>query len=151
MRCVAGRSRDFRNQHLLVLPLVICLLSSLTHATSDYYRHVVFDNSLTSDYYFYSGGQASGQSFLEQKNHRLPVETKIFLTPPNAIRLQWQSAPGGGWVAGVKTTDLRNCFPGLSGHNLYFFESNDTDSMRMRTICSRCSCSKTASSTPLLC
>jgi hypothetical protein len=26
----------------------------------------------------------------------LPVETKVFLTPPNAIRLKWQFAPEGG-------------------------------------------------------
>lgn len=121
MRCVARRSRGFRSRHLLVLSVVFYLFPSLAHANSDYYRHVIFDNSLTSDDYFYSAGQSSGQSFIEQKDHRLPVETKIFLTPPNAIRLQWQSAPGGGWVAGIQAVDLRNRFPGLSGHNLYFW------------------------------
>jgi hypothetical protein len=97
------------------------LLPSIAHTASDYYRHVIFDNSLTSDSYFYSAGRASGQSFLEEKNFRLPVETKIFLTPPNAIRLQWQSAPEGGWTAEIETADLRNRLPGLSGHNLYFW------------------------------
>ena len=121
MKFVAGGSRNSCRQHLLVLAVVLCLLQSLAYATSDYYRHIVFDNSLTSDQYFYSGGQANGKSFLEQKDYRLPVETKIFLTPPNAIRLQWQSAPDGGWVAGIKTTDVRNRFPGLSGNNLYFW------------------------------
>lgn len=100
---------------------VACLLPSLAHASSDYYRHIVFDNSLTSDQYFYSSGQSNGQSFLEQKDYRLPVETKTFLTPPNAIRIQWQSAPGGGWEAEIKTADLRNRFPGLAGHNLMFW------------------------------
>ncbi|MBZ5655077.1 MAG: hypothetical protein LAO56_07330 [Acidobacteriia bacterium] len=121
MRFVAGRSRRFCRWHPFVLAVVFSLLSALAHATSDYYRHIVFDNSLTSDFYFYSGGNASGQSFLEQQDYRLPVETKIFLTPPNAIRLQWQSAPGGGWVAQIKTADLRNRLPGLSGQNLYFW------------------------------
>ncbi len=121
MSFVAGKVRGSRTQHLLVLAVAICLLPSLAHAASDYYRHVIFDNSLTPDDYFYSTGQASGQSFLEQKDGRLPVDTKIFLTPPNAIRLAWQSAPGGGWLAQIRTVDFRNRFPQLGGDNLYFW------------------------------
>jgi len=121
MKSVTGRSRGSRRHYLLVFPVVFLLLPSLAHAASDYYRHVIFDNSLTSDSYFYSKGQASGKSFLEQQSGRLPVENKIFLTPPNAIRLQWQSAPEGGWVAEIATADIRNRLPGLSGNNLYFW------------------------------
>ena len=121
MNFVAGKLRGSRTQHLLVLAVVLCVLASLAHATSDYYRHVIFDNSLTPDDYFYSTGQASGQSFLEQKDGRLPVDTKIFLTPPNAIRLAWQSGPGGGWLAQIRTVDFRNRFPQLTGDNLYFW------------------------------
>jgi len=121
MSFAAGRSRGSSRQRIRILPLLFCLLCSFSHASSDYYSHVIFDNSLTSDYFFYSAGRASGQSFLEEKNHRLPIETKIFLTPPNAIRLQWQSAPGGSWIAEIKTTEGRNRAPGFSGHNLYFW------------------------------
>jgi hypothetical protein len=121
MRFDAGGSCSFGRRYLLLFAAVACLLPSLAHASSDYYRHIVFDNSLTSDQYFYSSGQSNGQSFLEQKDYRLPVETKTFLTPPNAIRIQWQSAPGGGWEAEIKTADLRNRFPGLAGHNLMFW------------------------------
>lgn len=121
IKSVTGRSGGSRRQHLLVLFIAFCLLSLPAHAASDYYHHVIFDNSLTSDSYFYSTGQASGQSFLEQQSGRLPVETKIFLTPPNAIRLQWQSAPEGGWLAQISTVNFRNRFPELSGHNLYFW------------------------------
>ncbi len=49
------------------------------YGNTDYYRHTYFDNSLTSDSYFYSGGQAVPPSSLEQKDGRLPVETKTFL------------------------------------------------------------------------
>jgi exo beta-1,2-glucooligosaccharide sophorohydrolase (non-reducing end) len=121
MRVAADKLCYFRASHLIVLLASLCGVSLPAGATSDYYRHVIFDNSLTSDNYFYSVGQASGQSFLEQKDHRLPVDTRIFLTPPNAIRLQWQSAPEGGWVAKIMTADLRNRVPGFSGHNLYFW------------------------------
>jgi exo beta-1,2-glucooligosaccharide sophorohydrolase (non-reducing end) len=89
--------------------------------STEYYRHVIFDNSLTPDSYFYSGGMANGSSFLELKDRRLPVETKTFLTPPNAIRLQWQSQAGGGWEAEIRVQGFRNRSPELDGHNLYFW------------------------------
>jgi len=111
-------AEGFLRLGLLVLS---CLLPSVVLANTDYYRHVVFDNSLPADTYFYSAGSANGPSFLEQKNWRLPVETKTFLTPPNAIRLQWESQPGGGWEAEVRVVNFRNRFPKFSGHNLYFW------------------------------
>src|SRR5580704_12497564 len=105
----------------VVCAFVTPALRAVVHENSSYYSHVFFDSSLTSDQYFYSGAHASGASFLEQKNDRLPVETKIFLTPPNAIRLQWQSQADGGWEAIVRPVDLRNRLPELSGHNLYLW------------------------------
>src|ERR1700676_3284984 len=108
-------------QNLLVLSIFVLLLPTTARAASDYYRHVFFDNSFTSDNYFYSRGQSSGQSFLEQQNGRLPVETGVFLTPPNSIRIQWQSAPEGGWVAQISIVQMRDRLPELSGHNLYFW------------------------------
>ena len=50
-------------------------------------------------------------------------ETKVFLTPPNAIRLQWQSASGGNWMAQIEAGDSRNRAPGLDGHNLWGINS----------------------------
>jgi len=115
-----GPVRDRRRFRLFAAWAVLLLLPQ-GHAASDYYRHLIFDNSLTPDNYFYSQGQASGRSFLEQRNGRLPVETGNFFTPPNAIRLQWQSAPEGGWVAQISAVDFRNRLPGLDGRNLYFW------------------------------
>ena len=88
---------------------------------SDYYRHVIFDNSLTSDAYFNSRGSANGGSYLEVRNGRLPVETSTFMTPPNALRLQWESKSGGGWEAEVRVDGFRNRNPELIGHNLYLW------------------------------
>ena len=95
-------------------PLQLC-------AASDYYRHMIFDNSVTHDTYYFSRGEANGQSFVEQNDGRLPVESRTFRTPPNAIRVQWQSAPDGGWTAQISVLDFRNRRPGLDGHNLYFW------------------------------
>lgn len=106
---------------LPLLLLGVLWLSAAARGNTEYYRHVVFDNSLTSDSYFYSHGMANGSSFLELKDQRLPVEAKRFLTPPNALRLQWQSQSGGGWEAQVWVNEFRNRFPELEGHNLYFW------------------------------
>ncbi|HEV2399618.1 MAG TPA: glucoamylase family protein [Candidatus Sulfotelmatobacter sp.] len=101
--------------------LWLLLISSTAWTSTEYYRHVIFDNSLTPDAYYNSVGLANGGSSLELKGHRLPVETKTFLTPPNALRLSWQSAPGGGWEAEIHLDFFRNRFPELQGQNLYFW------------------------------
>jgi len=101
--------------------LAIIFSSALAWGSSEYYRHIVFDNSLTPDSYFYSHGTVNGSSSLELKDGRIPVETKIFLTPPNALRLQWQSQPGGGWEAELRVEAFRNRLPEFEGHNLYFW------------------------------
>ncbi len=107
--------------NLILLLVAVVWFTAAAWGSTEYYRHVVFDNSLTADAYFYSQGMANGSSFLELKDHRLPVETKTFLTPPNALRLQWQSQTGGGWEAEVHVNGHRNRFPELKGHNLYFW------------------------------
>ena len=114
-------SRTTGQMSWLRLLTMCCLSSGMVWANTDYYRHTIFDNSLTSDTYFYSAGTSNGPSFLEQKDSRLPVDTKTFLTPPNALRIQWESQPGGGWEAEVRLINFRNRFPEMSGHNLYFW------------------------------
>jgi exo beta-1,2-glucooligosaccharide sophorohydrolase (non-reducing end) len=88
---------------------------------TDYFRHIIFDNSLTRDTYFFSYGQASAPSLVEQKEGKLPVETETFVTPPNALRLHWQSQAQGGWEAEVRVVNFRYRFPELSGSNIYLW------------------------------
>ncbi len=107
--------------HVTFLLSFFFLFSVAAFANTEYYRHSVFDNSLNSDAYFYSNAMANGHSFVENSNSRLPVDTKTFLTPPNALRLQWQSEPEGGWEAEVRVVNFRNRFPAFSGHTLYFW------------------------------
>src|SRR5262252_4992206 len=108
-------------QCFLAALITACIVPSFASGGTEYYRHVVFDNSLNADYYFYSWGQASAPSSLEQKNWRLPVESTTFLTPPNAIRVEWQSQPGGGWEAEVRVMNFRYRPPEMSGHNLFLW------------------------------
>ncbi|HEY2379106.1 MAG TPA: hypothetical protein VGH98_24205 [Gemmatimonadaceae bacterium] len=107
--------------HTLTLPTLALLLASAAQGQTEYYRHSVFDNSLLRDFYFYSFAQATAPSTLEAQNARLPVDTVHFLSPPNALRIHWQSMPGGGWDAEVHLDNFRNRSPGLSGRTLSFW------------------------------
>lgn len=99
----------------------LLFLCSFAAADTEYYRHVIFDNSLESDAYFYSEGRVSTPSALELVNKKLPVSHDAFLTPPNALRLKWRSEKDGGWEAGIRIVDFRNRVPGLTGDTLFFW------------------------------
>ncbi|MBV9180926.1 MAG: hypothetical protein JO356_06405 [Acidobacteria bacterium] len=87
----------------------------------DYYNHVVFDNSLTADSYYYSGGGGTAPSSIALPGGTLPVDTGIFLSPPNALRLEWRSAPGGSWYGEVRVVDIRNRQTDFRGDMLQFW------------------------------
>jgi exo beta-1,2-glucooligosaccharide sophorohydrolase (non-reducing end) len=84
------------------------LFTGAAYADTGYYQHSFFDNSLTPDAYYYSSGKVSAPSVLTLVNGKVPVEGKTVLTPPNALRLEWQSAENGGWMAGVDVVRFRN-------------------------------------------
>src|SRR5258706_1285593 len=90
-------------------------------AQTAYYRHVIFDNSPQAGAYWNSTAQATAPSTLEQQGWHLPVESRNFLSPPNALRLTWLSAPGGGWDAEIHLVNFPNRFPELAGKTLYFW------------------------------
>jgi exo beta-1,2-glucooligosaccharide sophorohydrolase (non-reducing end) len=93
----------------------IYLVALTLHAQTSYFQRVIFDNSLTPDTYFYSGGKASSPSVLELTGGKLPVNAHTFHTPPNSLRLAWKSMPQGGWEAEVRLYEWRNrpiFFPG---------------------------------------
>jgi exo beta-1,2-glucooligosaccharide sophorohydrolase (non-reducing end) len=90
---------------VMVVALLLCPTGG---ADSEYYRHTFFDNSNTPDSYFYSTGKAVAPSLLELKGDRAPVESTTFLTPPNALRLSWQSKPGGSWELQIRVVEFRN-------------------------------------------
>jgi exo beta-1,2-glucooligosaccharide sophorohydrolase (non-reducing end) len=112
--------RQFEKCRLALL-LAALFFPCCGFATNDYYRHCYFDNSLTRDSYFYSSATATAPSVLLDKNGRLPVETKIFLTPPNALRLEWESQPGGSWEGAIRLVNFRNRYPGFEGDTLSFW------------------------------
>ena len=104
---------------LLALTVIPCGAVEPT----DYYNHVVFDNSITPDYYYYSSGRSVFPSTIQLLSGALPVEHKNFFTAPNALRLQWRSVPEGSWEAEVRVVSgalpEMNAMqrPGLKGMN----------------------------------
>lgn len=92
-----------------------------TYGNTGYYRHSFFDNSVTSDVYYASSGRASAPSTLVLEKGKLPVETQIFYTPPNALRLEWKSVVDGGWEAQVDVVQFRNREIYFQGDTLYFW------------------------------
>ena len=102
-------------KRLVFIAAFSCCYQVTLPAQSDYFSRVFFDNSLTPDRYYYSSGKASEPSTLELRANKLPVDTDMFLTPPNALCLHWRSMQGGGWSAEVRLYEWRNrplYFPG---------------------------------------
>ncbi len=99
----------------------VVALSYYSRADTEYYRHILFDNSLESDAYYYSEARASSPSSLEVLHGKLPVSRDIFFTPPNALRLKWRSVPNGGWEASIRAMDFRNREMKFDGDVLYFW------------------------------
>src|SRR5579864_7549172 len=97
------------------------LFPGSAYADTRYYQHSFFDNSLTPDAYYYSSGKASAPSVLTLVNGKVPVEGKTVLTPPNALRLEWQSAENGAWEARVDVMRFRNREIQFQGGTLYFW------------------------------
>src|ERR1700756_5625494 len=94
---------------------------SVAHAGTDYYYHVLFDNSIAPDSYYYSGGRSVFPSSIQLRDGNLPVEARIFFTPPNALRLEWRSKPGGSWQGEVRNVSIRNRVVDFRGDTLYIW------------------------------
>lgn len=118
------RSNSMR-KHIGALGLCLLVaglcIGSPAAAQSDYYRHVIFDNSQQLKQHWQSSASASAPSQLKAVDYKLPVESGVFRTPPNALRIEWQSAPGGSWDAQVQPVNFPNRYPELSGGTLYFW------------------------------
>jgi hypothetical protein len=79
-------------------------LPPLSGAISPYDRHVIFDNSLADGGYGTSESYLVAPSALETSDSKFPVATDHFVSPPNALRLKWTSAPGGDWRMTLEVT-----------------------------------------------
>ena len=83
-----------------LLLAALFFLSISTFAQS-YDHHVAFDNSLPSGSLYGSHAEAVAPSQLEIVDGKIPVDESHFISPPNALRLKWQSATGGEWGTAI--------------------------------------------------
>jgi exo beta-1,2-glucooligosaccharide sophorohydrolase (non-reducing end) len=107
--------------YFVVSSIIIFAFPSFAATSTDYYNHVVFDNSITPDFYYYSSGRAIFPSTIELLSGALPVEKKNFFTAPNALRLQWRSVAGGSWESEVRVVSMRNRPTKFIGDTLYLW------------------------------
>ena len=103
-----------------ILALIV-FRSAPANAQTGYYTHVIFDNAIGTGSYFYSHADAIAPSRIEEQHGRLPIDTKTFKTPPNALRLSWQSEPDGGWQASIRLVNFRNRYPQMIGNALFLW------------------------------
>ena len=101
-----------------VLPLTSSPSSS---AQTSYYRHIFFDNGPHTSQYFYSSGKAVEPSTLEVLDKKLPLDSDVYLTPPNSLRISWTSKAGGSWAASVKVLEFRDREILFEGDTLSFW------------------------------
>lgn len=105
----------------LFVGLIISVFPCRAATPTDYYNHVIFDNSVTPDYYYYSSGRAVFPSSIQLLAGALPVEKKNFFTAPNALRLEWRSLAGGTWEAELRVVSMRNRLTDFRGDTLYIW------------------------------
>ncbi len=113
-------------RELAILILLTLLFSGTSPAQSLYDRHVAFDNSLPDKSHYYSNGSSVAPSQLELVSGKLPIEERLFVSPPNALRLKWKSANGGDWQA---TLNLEHHYRrvNFSGNTLSFWCYSDEE------------------------
>ena len=90
-------------------------------APSAYYRHNIFENSLTPDRYYFSSGSRVSPSSISLVRGHLPIDTVIFHSAPNALHLQWWSGADGYWEASVHPQLWRNRGSAFDGDALIFW------------------------------
>ena len=105
---------------LLSLWFAICG-SSVVFADQNFSQQVIFENSLSPGSYFYSSGNVSAPSTLTLVDKRIPIETTTFISGPNALDLQWQSMPHGGWDAELNLYIWRDRTIDFPGNTLFFW------------------------------
>jgi hypothetical protein len=121
--CAAGAKFIFRvaTFRAALTAMVFLVCAQRGPAQTSYYRHIFFDNGPRTSGYAYSTGKAVAPSILDVEGKTLPVDSRIFLTPPNSIRVSWQSRTGGAWAAQINVVEFRDREILFEGDTLSFW------------------------------
>jgi hypothetical protein len=106
---------------IFCLLLAAPCLAPTAAARADYFRHVFFDNSHQLSRYWHSSAAFTSPSVLHSAGDRLPVDSTRYRTPSNALRIEWQSAPGGTWDARIHLVNFPNRHSELAGNTLFLW------------------------------
>jgi len=98
---------------------IICFLAinNLSLGQWRYDNHIFFDNSIADSYYIFSGAKSVQPGVVEVVHEKLAVDSNIFFSPPNSLKLSWLSKTDGDWEAVIKVEKWR-------GRDLMFLGSN---------------------------
>ncbi len=100
----------------------ICLFFPfMQYAQETEYNHVIFDNSLMEESWFYGETSYSSPSHILNIQGRLPVNTDVAFTPGNSLQLNYSSAPEGSWKVNLKYPEWRGKDFLLKGDLLSFW------------------------------
>jgi len=80
----------------LVLPALLAFAGA-ARAAVPYDAHVIFANAPAAPVYAHGAVSVVAPSTIDQTDGLVPVASDHFVSPPNALRLHWKSAPGGDW------------------------------------------------------
>ena len=86
-----------------------------------YDDHVIFDFSPSDRGYDASCSYLVPPSTLETSNGKFPVDSRHFVSPPNALRLSWKSATGGDWQMILKVRRRHTRPRSFHGSSLVFW------------------------------
>ncbi len=115
-----------KSVHVLQWVFGIALLLTLAampeaRADQHYSGEVFFENSLAAGSYPYSKGTITAPSALHLVDGKLPVETREYISGPNALELRWTSAVNGGWDAELDLYRWRNRIVDWRGSSLFLW------------------------------
>lgn len=90
------------------LLVLVLLFPALTQAQDSSLKSILFSNGSNAGPYFYSEGSAKNPSNLLLDKNRAVIDTTHFLSPPNAIKMEWYSMDQGDWTLSIELNRWRN-------------------------------------------
>lgn len=103
---MACSSLSVRLARACATAFAVFLATAATASTYD--DHVLFMNAPGDGGFAGSQCSSVAPSSVEVQDGRLPTDTSHVVSPPNALRLHWRSAPGGDWQITVKSMERQS-------------------------------------------
>jgi len=106
-----------------LLALLLLPIATLALGLPD---RTAFDNSLSYRSFYYSDGLVVSPSELQLVDGKVPTDETHYVSPPNSLRLKWQSQTGGDWLMTLKVK-ARYGTADFSGSSLFFWCYSETE------------------------